>query len=97
MKKKFHNCLKNEHVINKDYEHAKRISNKFGKNTTGDYYNLYFKCFVISRHIWITWRNIYLEYYKLDSCHYFISLGVSWNEMVKMTDVTLDLFSEAGM
>ena len=31
------------------------------------------------------------QYYKLDPCHYFISLGLSWDGMLKMTDIELEL------
>ena len=31
-----------------------------------------------------------LKYYGLDSCHYFSSPGLSWDAMLKMTDVKLE-------
>ena len=31
-----------------------------------------------------------LEYYELDPCHYFRSPGLSWDVMLKMTDVNSD-------
>ena len=38
-----------------------------------------------------------LEYYKLDSCHYFSSPGLSWDAMLKMTGVELKLISDITM
>ena len=31
-----------------------------------------------------------LKYYELDPCHYFSSPGLSWDAMLKMTDVKLE-------
>ena len=38
-----------------------------------------------------------LEYYKLDPCHYFSLPGLSWDEMLKMTKIKLDLISDIDM
>ena len=35
-----------------------------------------------------------LKYYGLDSCHYLISPGLSWNAMLKMTGVKLEKISD---
>ena len=35
-----------------------------------------------------------LKFYGLDSCHYFISPGLSWDAMLKMTDVKLEKISD---
>ena len=35
-----------------------------------------------------------LKYYKLDPCHYFSSPGLSWDAMLKMTDVKLEKISD---
>ena len=49
-------------------------------------------------------RKTCLQSYKLDPCHYFWSLGLSWDSMLKMTDIKLELtnvdmyqFIEKGM
>ena len=33
-----------------------------------------------------------LKYYELDPCHYFISPGLSWDAMLKMTGVKLEKY-----
>ena len=38
-----------------------------------------------------------LEYYKLDLCHYFSLSGLSWDEMLKMIKIKLDLISDIDM
>ena len=35
-----------------------------------------------------------LKYYGLDPCHYFSSPGLSWDAMLKMTDVKLEKISD---
>ena len=38
-----------------------------------------------------------LEYYKLDPCHYFSSSGLSFDAMLKLTGVELELISGIDM
>ena len=37
-----------------------------------------------------------LKYYGLDPCHYFSSPGLSWDAMLKMTDIKLEKISDIG-
>ena len=38
-----------------------------------------------------------MQYYKLDPCHYFTSPGLSWDAMLKMTDIKLELIIDVDM
>ena len=38
-----------------------------------------------------------LKFYKLHPCHYFSSPGLSWDVMLKMTFVELEIISDIGM
>ena len=38
--------------------------------------------------------NTCLEYYGLNPCHYFSSPGLSWDAMLKMTGIELELTSD---
>ena len=38
-----------------------------------------------------------LNYYRLDPCHYFSSPGLSWDAMLKMTKIKLELISDVNM
>lgn len=42
-------------------------------------------------------RDMTLDYYKLDACHYFTSPGLAWDAALKMTGVTLDLITDPLM
>ena len=61
-------------------------------NTTGDYHDLYLKADVLLlANVFETIISTCLDYYELDSCHYFSSPGLSWDAMLKMTGIKLDL------
>ena len=38
--------------------------------------------------------NTCLEYYELDPCHYVSGPGLSWDAMLKMTEIELELISD---
>ena len=42
-------------------------------------------------------RKTCLQYYKLDPCHYFTSMGLSWDAMLKMTNIKLELMTDVDM
>ena len=42
-------------------------------------------------------RKTCLQYYKLDLCHYFTSPGLSWDAMLKMTNIKLELMTDVDM
>ena len=41
--------------------------------------------------------NTCLEYYELDPCYYFSSPALSWDAMLKMTEIELELISDIDM
>ena len=41
-----------------------------------------------------TFIDMCLKYYGLDTCHYFSSPGLSWDTMLKMTDIELEKISD---
>ena len=38
-----------------------------------------------------------MQYYKLDPCHYFTSPGLSWDAMLKMTNIKLELMTDIDL
>ena len=38
-----------------------------------------------------------MDYYRLDPCHYFSSPGLSWDAMLKMTKIELELIDDIDM
>ena len=60
-----------------------------------DYHDQYFKKDVLlSRDVFEKFIGTCLKYYGLDPCHYFSSPGLSWDAMLKMTDVKLEKISD---
>ena len=61
----------------------------------GDYHDLYLKTDVLLlTDVFERFINTCLDYYGLDPCHYFSSQELSWDEMIKMTEIELELISE---
>ena len=72
----------------------------------GDYHDLYLKTYVLLlTDVLEKLINCSLKYYGLDPCHYYNSLGLNWDAMLKVTEIELklilgidmDLLVEAGM
>ena len=67
-------------------------------NTMGNYHDLYLKTDVwLLAYVFEKFIKICLGYYGLHHCHYFSSPGLSWNAMLKMTEIELDLISDIDM
>ena len=61
----------------------------------GEYYNLYLGSDVLLlADVFENFRKTSMQYYGLDPCHYFTSAGLSWNAMLKMTDIKLELITD---
>ena len=57
----------------------------------GDYHGHYLKEDVLLlADIFEKFIGTFLNFYKLDPCHYFSSPGLSWDAMLKMTSVKLE-------
>ena len=97
-KENFFSIMNNEHISNKDYQHAKTVWETFKLKTMGEYHDLYLKSdILLLADVFENFRKTCLEYYKLDSCHYFTSPGLSWDAMHKMTDIKLELMIDIDM
>ena len=94
----FFSSLKDVCISEKDYLKAKYFWNVFKMNTMGDYHDLYLKADVLLlADVFEKFINTCLDYYGLDPCHYFNSPGLSWDAMLKMTGIELDLISDIDM
>ena len=61
----------------------------------GDYHDHYFKKDVLLlTDVFEKFIITCLKYYELDPCHYFSSPGLSWDAMLKMTNVKLEKLSD---
>ena len=61
----------------------------------GDYHDYYLKKDVLLlADIFEKFISTCIKHYELDPCHYFSSPGLSWDPMLKMTDVKLEKISD---
>ena len=67
-------------------------------NTMVDYHHLYLKTDVLLfAEVFQKFISTCLNYYGLNRCHYCISPGLSWDAMLKMTGIELELISDIDM
>ena len=94
----FFSFLKDRCISENDYFKTINVWNVFKMNTMGDYHNLYLKTDVLLlADVFEKFIKICLDYYELDPCHYFSRPGLSWNAMLKMTGIKLDLIPDIDM
>ena len=97
-KEEFYSILIDEHISNEDYTHAQNVWNTFKLQTMGEYHDLYLKSdILLLADVFENFRRTCVQYYKLDPCHYFTSPGLSWDAMLKMTNIKLELMTDINM
>ena len=97
-KEEFYSILIDEHISDEDYTHAQNVWNTFKLQTMGEYHNLYLKSdILLLADVFENFRRTCIQYYKLDPCHYFTSPGLSWDAMLKMTNIQLELMTDIDM
>ena len=71
-KEHFYSLLNDEHISDKQYEHAKDVWETFELKTMDVYHDLYLKSDILLLvYVFENFRDTCSEYYKLDPCHYF--------------------------
>ena len=94
----FYSSLKDECISEKDYSHAIDAWNVFKLNTMSDCHDLYLKTDVLLLvEVFEKFIEICLNYYGLDPCQYFRISQLSWDAMLKMTEIELQLISNIDM
>ena len=97
-KEELYSILNDEHISDKDYKHAQNVWNTFSLKNMGEYHDLYLESdILLLSDVFENFRKTCLQYYKLDPCHYFTSPGLSWDAMLKMTDIKLELMTDVDM
>ena len=93
-KNRFFSSLKDCSINEKEYERADNVWKVFKIKNLGEYLDLYLKTDVLLLvDVFEKFVKTCLNYYKLDPCHYFSSPGLSWDTMLKMTKIKLEIIS----
>ena len=98
VKDQFYSVLNDQDITNDEYNHAKKVWKTFNIKTMGEYHDLYLKSDVLLlADVFESFGKTCLQYYKLDPCHNFTSPGLSWDAMLKMTNIKLELMTDVDM
>ena len=97
-KDEFYSLLTDENISDEQYKHAQKVWNNFNMKAMGDYHDVYLKSdILLLADVFENFRKTCHQYYELDPCHYFTSPGLSWDAMLKMTGIKLDLMTDIDM
>lgn len=79
----------------KDKLHAKLVYKTFGCENMRHYHDLYLKSDVfLLADIFERFRNIAMDKFKLDPCHYYTLPSMAFDALLKYTKIELELFKE---
>ena len=94
----FDSKLNKTNVSEADYQHVKKICDKFNIKNMREYHDLYLKTDVILlADVFENFRKVCKENYGLDPGWYFTSPGLALDAMLKITGVELELMSDPNM
>lgn len=93
LEKLFTTVSKNN-ISEEDYNHVQTVWKKFNMTTLGDLHDHYVLTDVLLlADVFERFRNMTLDYYKLDACHHLTFTGLAWDAALKMTGIFLDLIT----
>ena len=96
--KEFYSRRNDSNVDVKDYEHAQKVWKHFNIKNMREYHDFYLKTDVILlADIFENFRDVCIQNYKLDPAWYYTSPGLTWDALLKKTEITLDLQSDVNM
>ena len=91
----FYSILNDTGISESDYSHAKEVWSTFQIRDMGEYHDLYLRTDVLLlADVFESFRGTCQTNYGLDPCHYYSAPGLSWDALLKMTNINLDLISD---
>ena len=97
-KEEFFNKINNKNISDEDYNHAKNVFEKFKCKNLLDYSILYLKTDICHlADIFQKFSDFAYKTYEIDPRHSFTLPGFSWQSMLKMTKIELELISDPDM
>ena len=89
----FYNKKDESMISEQDYRHAQTVWNFFGCRNFQDYHELYLQTDVmLLTDIFEEFRTMCLREYKVDPAGYISLPAMSWDAMLRLTEVSLELF-----
>ncbi|XP_051173486.1 uncharacterized protein LOC127289543 [Leptopilina boulardi] len=97
-KKHFYSTLNDSTISDDDYRHAQNVWSAFECQTLGDYVKLYLKTDVLLlADVFEGFREQCCSVYDLDPANYYTTPGLTWDAMLKYTNIRLELFTDVDM
>ena len=97
-KDKFFSKLSGEGISDEDYEHAQKVWSTFKMKTLRDYHKLYNMLDVLLLcDVFENFRDLCITNYDLDPAWYYTAPGLSWDALLKITKVKLELLTDPDM
>ena len=97
-KEKFYSSLTGKKNTNKEYDHVLKVWKKFEMKTMKYYHDLYLKCDVLLlADVFEKFRNNSIKNSGLCPSHYLSAPALSWDAMLSMTKIKLELISDPDM
>jgi len=94
----FYSNLTERECSQEDYDHALKVWSHISCSTLKDYLELYLKTYVfILIDIFENFRKICMQNYSFDPAQYFTTPGLSWEAMLKTTNIQLELLTDIDM
>lgn len=94
-KEYFYNKLTDSNISDCEYEFAKKVWKELGIKNLKEYTEIYLKTDVLLlADVFENFRNKCLQIYKIDPAHYYTAPGLSWDAMLKFTDVRIELLTD---
>ncbi|XP_059217627.1 uncharacterized protein LOC131994766 [Stomoxys calcitrans] len=94
----FFSKLYNKKCSSEDYTHAKEVWHTFNCGTLQDYMELYLKTDVLLlTDVFENFRRLCKKVHKLDPCQYYTAPGLSFDAMLRNTNISLELFTDLDM
>ena len=94
----FYSRLRDEPCSESDYLHAQNVWREFHCQNIGEYHDLYLKIDVLQlADVWQGYDQVCQTNYNLDPAHYVSAPNLSWDAMLKCTDVNIELASDPAI